>query len=124
MVSALSVPFAYGPKQDYQSALRYVQENRVSDDAVVTVGLASYTYHNLYQTDWETVKTPAQLETIRSRFKRTWAVYTFPPEADAVYPELMKNIRNDFTLLKKFPGTLNNGTIYVLRSDVSPLASQ
>lgn len=119
LVSALSIPFVYGPKQDYGAALTYVQANRVAGDAVVVVGLATYTYQHLYQTDWVAIESLPQLNQTRSQAKRTWLVYSFLPEAEAVYPEVMANIQHDFVLVKQFPGTLNNGTVFVLRADAS-----
>lgn len=122
LVSALSIPFVYGPKQDYGAALTYVQANRAEGDAVGVVGLATYTYEHLYQTDWVAIESLQQLTQVRSLAKHTWLVYSFPPEAEAVYPEVMANIRHDFVLVKQFPGTLNNGTVFVLRA-AAPTAS-
>ena len=123
LVSAISIPFVYGPKQDYQAALAYVEANREAGDAVTTVGLATYTYQNLYQTDWEEVETIDALNQTRSQAKRTWMIYTFPPEVASVYPEIMATIEQDFTLLKTFDGTVNNGAIYVSRVDSSSVTS-
>ena len=49
LVSAASVPFAYGPKQDYEGAMAFVQAERKPGDAVLTAGLISYPYENLYK---------------------------------------------------------------------------
>ncbi len=117
LVSALSVPFAYGPKQDYQQALAFVNAGRQPGDAVVVMGLATYTYEKFYKTDWAPIETLNQLSTTRAHAKRTWLVYTFPPEMDAVYPGILGVVQREFTPLKQFPGTLNNGTVYVVRSD-------
>jgi hypothetical protein len=119
-VSAVSAAFAYGPKQDYQGALAFVQANRHQGDAVVTPGLAYIPYHNLYKTDWRRVDNLQALESIRSAAKRTWLVYTLPFPLRVRFPEIMASIERDFKVVKQFPGTLSGGTIYVCRSDTPP----
>lgn len=119
-VSALSVPFAYGPKQDYAGALAFVQQERQPGDAVVTVGLATFPYQRLYQVDWTGVESLEALNDIRLRAKRTWLLYTFPPELESVYPDIVASIRRDFQVVKEFPGTVGEGAIIVCRSDVPP----
>jgi uncharacterized membrane protein len=116
LVSALSVPFVYGPKQDYQAALAYVQANRQPGDAVAVVGLAEFTFKSFYSTDWQVIESVDQLDRLRAGATRTWLVYTFPPEVEAVYPDVMARITREFTLQQKFPGTLRNGTIYITRN--------
>ncbi len=120
LVSAFSVPRAYAPKQDYLGALNFVQAKEEPGDAVVTVGLATYTYKNFYKTGWEDVKTLAALNSIRSQAKRTWLIYTFPPHVQSVYPDIMSSVEHDFTVQQKFYGTLGSGTIIVCRSDTPP----
>lgn len=118
--SALSLPRAYGPKQDYLGARSFVEASRRSGDSVVTVGLVSYAYKNFYQTRWEAVEDLEELNAVRSRAKRTWLLYTFPPHIQSVYPGIMGAIEKDFKVVKAFPGTLGNGTIFVCLSDVRP----
>ncbi len=120
LVAALSAPFAYGPKQDYQAALAFVEANRQPGDAVTVVGLATYTYQNLYKTDWTEIDTLQALNRTRAKGKRTWIVYTFPPEMESVYPDIMDTVHHDFIMQRQFSGTLNNGTLFVARSDVPP----
>ncbi|CAN5587416.1 hypothetical protein BH10CHL1_BH10CHL1_27040 [soil metagenome] len=120
LVAALSAPFAYGPKQDYQAALAFVEANRQPGDMVTVVGLATYTYENLYKTDWTEIDSVKALNTAREHGKRTWIVYTFPPEMESVYPDIMTTVDHEFVLQRQFSGTLNNGTLFVARSDLLP----
>jgi mannosyltransferase len=113
MVSALSVPFAYGPKQDYQGAYDFVKTHEQPGDAVVTVDLASFVYQDLYQAHWTDVTSLNQLNQIRSQTKRTWLVYTFSTVLESVYPDIMTAIQNDFTVEKEFRGTVGDGMVYV-----------
>jgi len=115
--SALSIPHAYVPKQDFLGALNYVQSEMADDDAVTTVGLAGFTYERFYRKPWPGVQTLAQLNSIRAHASRTWLIYTFPPEARAVYPDIMALVDRDFQTLRVFPGSVGSGAIFVCRSD-------
>jgi hypothetical protein len=116
-----AIPAAFAPKQDYQGARTFVEGNRAPGDAVVTLGLATFSYQKYLQTSWEEAPTLEALNVIRLRSKRTWVVYTFPPHMREVYPAIMSSLHRDFKVLKKFQGTLKNGAIVVCRSDVLPL---
>jgi mannosyltransferase len=120
-VAASSVPLAYGPKQDYKGALDYVKANVQPGDAIATAGLSAFPYENYYQTGWVEVKSLPELNALRARARRTWLVYTFPTALEAVAPELMASLRQDFQVVQTFPGTVNDGTIFVCRAD-APLS--
>lgn len=120
LVSAISVPFAYGPKQDYDGALEFVQANMAPGDIVVTAGLAVFPYNNFYGKDWQEVTRVEGLDSIRSSAKRTWLVYTFPTVLESTSPEIMTSIARDFRVIKEFYGTVGDGTVFVCRSDTPP----
>jgi mannosyltransferase len=113
IVSALSIPRAYLPKQDFEGARTFIEEQKEPGDKVVTVGRASAAYQGFYKTDFEEVKSVERLEQIRATAARTWLVYMIPEDVRAVYPEVMASIEKDFTLIKKFPSPLADGPIYV-----------
>jgi hypothetical protein len=117
IVSALSVPFAYGPKQDYNGALDFVQANLEPGDSVVAVGLAAFVYDDFYKTGWESVSTLEQLNLVRTRSNRTWLVYTFQPVLESVSPDIGESIQRDYPLIRTFEGTVGAGTVYVYRVD-------
>jgi mannosyltransferase len=119
LVSAVSVPFAYGPKQDYQGAYNFVKSHEQPGDAVVTVDLASFVYQDLYQANWTDVTSLNQLNEIRRQTNRTWLVYTFSTVLESVYPDIMTAIQNDFTVEKQFRGTVGDGMIYVCLANKS-----
>jgi hypothetical protein len=123
-VSALSVPRVYGPKQDYEAARAYVESNRLPGDAVVTVGLASYPYQELYRLNWDAVETMDQLNAIRAGAARTWVLYTLLPVLESTHPEIASALASDFHLVKRFPGTLQEGTVYVSRAGSGVKLSQ
>jgi hypothetical protein len=119
LASAISAPKAYGPKQDYLSALRFVESNKKLNDIVLTVGCTAFVYERYYGLDWTTVGDLESFNSIRANRNTTWIVYTFPAGLEAEYPTIMDLVRHDFKVVKQFDGTLNGGTIFVCRSEVS-----
>lgn len=117
VVSMLSVPFSYGPKQDYVGALELIEQARLPGDAVVTIGIAEFPYDRFYQTGWDSVGTLQDLDSVRRSSPRTWVVYTMPLHTAAAYPDIFAAINEDFAVVKEFHGTLNGGTVVVCRSD-------
>jgi mannosyltransferase len=119
LVSAGSMLFAYGPKQDYQGAMTYVESEAKPGDAIVTAGLASMVYTDFYKTGWVNVDSTQVLDQIDSRSKRIWLLYTFPPVLQSIYPDVMKSIQENFEVVKEFRGTVGDGTIFVCLMDNS-----
>ena len=119
LVSSISVRFAYGPKQDYGSALQFVEAGKQPGDRIVTAGLASFPYRYLYKTNWEKAESLEALNAIRSRATRTWLIYTLPIQLRDTQPEIMSTIETDFKNVKKFYGTLADGAIFIQRSEPS-----
>lgn len=111
--SARSLPYAFGPKQDYGAALEYLEKQRQPGDAVVTAGLTTFTYHTLYKTNWTPVESAAQLASIRAQSNRTFVIYTLKPVLDSMFPELASALEKDFRIVKQFPSTLQNGTVTI-----------
>jgi len=114
ILSAFSMLSAYGPKQDFGEALEFLEGEAASDDRIVVVSLTSLPYRDYYQKDWTEITSAGELEGITSQTGRTWLVYTFPEVLGSIYPDVMSMIQQDFSLVKKFPGTVQSGTIYVV----------
>lgn len=119
LAASALIPFVYGPKQDYHTAMVFVEIHRQPGDAVTTTGLAAFAYTRYYQTDWQEVESVDALEAIRQDAPRTWFLYTFPPHMRALYPDILNRVEQEFTLVEEFPGTLNGGTVFVYLSDKS-----
>ncbi|MGH9858355.1 MAG: hypothetical protein ACRD4B_10970, partial [Acidobacteriota bacterium] len=113
IVSALSIPGAYLPKQDFEGVLSFIEEQKEPGDKVVTVGRASAAYQGFYRTDFEEIKSIDRLQQVRTNAASTWVVYMIPEDVKAVYPEVMASIQKDFTLVKTFPSPLADGEIFV-----------
>lgn len=114
ILSAFSMVSAYGPKQDFGEALEFLESNRTYNDRIVVVSLTSLPYRDYYQKDWKEIKSAGELEEIISEPGKTWLVYTFPEVLGSTYPDVMSLIRQEFSLVKKFPGTVQSGTVYVV----------
>jgi len=120
LVSAASVPFAFGPKQDYGGALSYLETEQRPGDTVVTAGLTTFTYRTLYQTGWKSVESPNELSAIRSQSRRTFVVYTLKPVLDSMFPEVASMLDREFKIVKQFRGTLQSGTVTVCMAERDP----
>jgi mannosyltransferase len=117
LFSALSVPFAYGPKQDFVSARDYLLENIQTGDKVVTIGITAFAYHDYLPTNWDTISSLQELDQIRENADRTWVVFTFPEVLKATYPGFLDSVQKNYTLIKKFTGTVGDGDVYIFRMD-------
>ncbi len=117
LLSLVTVPLAYGPKQDYAGARDQVLEAWQEGDGVVTVGIAFAPYRQLFAPDWPHAANLQELEEARSRNQRLWLVTNFPPYLEDRLPEMLRLIESDFTMVHEFPGTLGGGSIYVYRAD-------
>jgi len=113
VVSAASMPFAYGPKQNFSGAREYIQQNLQPGDRVVTVNLTVVPYSQYYLTDWTPVDSQAALDQIEDQSSRTWVVYTFPQVLEVVYPDISARLKKEYTVEREFGGTLSGGTIYL-----------
>jgi hypothetical protein len=120
-VSLVSVPLAFGPKQDYIGAMKYIDANLKPGDSIATVSLTTFPYNEYLKKDWNSVNSLSELNDLRAAAQRTWLVYTFPPVLESVHPDITNSIRQDFTLQGSFPGSVGEGTIVVVRSDHPPL---
>lgn len=122
VLSAVSIPPVYGPKQDFEGALQFIEEVKSANDAVVTIGGAIFPYAKLYKTDWESTRSLETLNMIRSNVRRTWLLYTMPEHLNAKYPEVMSVVNREFEIVKKFHGTLGGGSIFVCRFVRPPIS--
>jgi hypothetical protein len=114
---AASLPKCYAlPKQDYAGARDFVESHRRPDDAVVAVGLAAIAYGRYYAPHWTVLDSRGQLDAVRAQHKGVWLVYTLPNQLDAFAPDLLSAVQQDFDLVRAFPGTLNDGQVFVCRS--------
>ncbi len=111
LVSASSMLFAYGPKQDYAGAINYLQANQQAGDEVAVIGPVAIPYQDYYRETWQPITSQTELEQVQNRARRTWVVYGFPAVVESLYPEVMASLKKDFRVIKVFPGTVGGGEI-------------
>ncbi len=103
------------PKQDFDSAIRFVNAQRQPGEPVVTAGATTFPIHEYYAEPWESVESAEQLQAISSQGRPVWVVTTFPRYLEDWRPALAAMIREKFEIIKVFPGTVGDGDIYVAR---------
>ena len=112
-VSAASVPFAYGPKQDFGAARQYVLSQLRPGDRVATSDLSTWVYDSFYHSGWTDVRSSAELDSLGAGGGRTWFLYTLEPVFRSLSPDVHAGVARDFRVVKVFPGTLKNGAVTV-----------
>ncbi len=116
LASCYQLRVAYYPKQDFAGPMAYVDANRKAGDSVVLAGLTVLPYTEYYGRDWAVVETREQLDAIRKQSNVTWLVYTLPIHFRSRYPELWLEIKESFTIVKEFRGTMGGGEVVLCRS--------
>jgi mannosyltransferase len=101
------------PKQDYKSAIDFVNEHKHPGDTVLTGGAAAFPLLNYYSEPWGSFDTVDKLKDVVARQKPVWLIYTFPRYLDAQIPGSTAVIRQGFTIVRVFPGTVGDGDVYV-----------
>ena len=120
-LSLASLTFDYRyPKQDFEGAMRFVQERRADGEPVATAGLATYAYREYLKQPWEGITSLEQLQGLRGQGRRVWVLYTMAGYIDLQAPALMKALREDCGDASVFRGTVAGGDITVC---VAPAAN-
>lgn len=114
LASGLTVPRAWGPKQDYEGAARFLERELGPADAAVVVDLTDYPYRRYYGRPWAAVTAAAELEAVEQRHARTWVLYTFPVRLAAVHPDLWARLTQRYQRVAVFPGTVGGGDIVIM----------
>ena len=110
------------PKQDFLGAMNYVDAHRLPGEPVVVTGLAIFPYRVYYQRDWTAVETRVQLDAAQAPGKPSWLVEWSPTFIQTRQPEIWNAMNSEFSLVRSFGGTLNDGIIYVWRAKDLPAA--
>ncbi|HVS10565.1 MAG TPA: glycosyltransferase family 39 protein [Planctomycetota bacterium] len=111
--AALAMPRAWGPKQDFEGALRFVRESAAPGDAVVTVLTASLPFEELHRAGWSDAGSLEELMDAERRHPRTWLVYTMPTLLRAWQPGIWERIQSEYSVVRSFPGSVGDGDIVI-----------
>lgn len=116
-MAALSSALAYrnytAPKQNLEGAVAYVAEHRAEGEEVYAITYSADLFNRHFGTDWNRLTTPTDLWHAMKVQGSGLYVVTFPQRAFRLFPGL-RNDRN-FEVLERFPGTLGDGRILILR---------
>ena len=115
--SARSLPYGYRyPKQDFEQAVKFVDELETHGDRVAMIGItAVIPFKDYFGKLWPRVDHVDQLHKLSLHDRGILLVYTFPAYIRAQTPELWKMIENDCVPVKRFHGTVAGGDIHVRR---------
>ena len=112
LASALTVPRAWGPKQDFEGAARWVVEHAEPGDAIIAVDMTSQPYRYLGR-EWPSAMSLVDLEGEERVGARSWILYTFPPFLQSELPDLWERIESEYETAGEFHGTLSGGVVIV-----------
>ncbi|RMF57896.1 MAG: hypothetical protein D6748_10130 [Calditrichaeota bacterium] len=110
----VALPRSYQPKQNFEGPIHFLKTHQGSKP-VVTVGLTTYPYRQYYQQPWVEVQSTSQLDSLLSIHQEVWLVYTFPVYMESRHPELWQIIQERSEVIKRFPGTIGGGDIYLCK---------
>jgi 4-amino-4-deoxy-L-arabinose transferase-like glycosyltransferase len=119
--SARSLSYNYGnPKQAFQPAAAYVEQNLEPGDGVGVLNATWYAYIEYYQKPWtrltyrdDPADNPAEnLAKLRSGH-RVWLVYTFPRYLEHEAPAIMQTITTECGDAVKFDSSVGDGDVFV-----------
>lgn len=110
--SALLLPAAWAPKQQFVEAMDHIERARAPGDVVAVTGIADWVYHDFYPTDWTSVEDAGTLRRLTSAPGRTWLIHIMPELIAARTPELWAAVE-EFDEVATYRGTLAGGTIHI-----------
>ncbi len=117
LASAATVPAAWGPKQDFQGAIEFLEAHAGPRDAVVTFDMSALPMRELYGKPWPQVDTLAELGAVERDHPRTWLVLCTPdPRMQALFPTLREHFSRAYVRARAFPGTVGGSEVVVLES--------
>jgi hypothetical protein len=103
------------PKQDFIGARDFIEGAQAPGDSVASIGLASYAFSKYYAPEWRVVDSWEEIQDAPKPSDRMWLVYVSQMHMAANYPEVLERLPSEFELMKEFPGTLGDGTVFVYR---------
>jgi len=120
MASALTVPRAWRPKQDFEGARDFVERTRAPGDAVVTVSLTTYPYSQWLGRDWADLGTVERLREVERTHPQTWLLYTFPIRLKTTLPGIWERLTVAYDTAAVYRGTIGGGDIVVMKLRPAP----
>ena len=118
-LSAVTVPRAWLPKQQFKRAADYVDASRRPGDKAVAIDVAALIYDLYPRRDgWHLISSLDSLTAIERSGGRTWAVYTFTPRLRSLHPDLAQRLESAaYRPDRIFPASVGGGEIHVVIRD-------
>jgi hypothetical protein len=119
LLSLLTVPRAWQPKQQFRAALDFVEREARGDDAKVAVDIVSNVFAMRgWAREWYEARSAGMLSRVEQDAGRTWVVYTLPTRLRAVAPDVWELVAPPrYDVVRVFPATVGGGEIHVLRRE-------
>jgi 4-amino-4-deoxy-L-arabinose transferase-like glycosyltransferase len=114
LVSAASVPAAWGPKQDFAAAVAFLEARAKPEDALLTAGGARVALGELFARAWPAVESVEELEAIEAVHPRTWIVLCGPVRLHSTHAALWDHIERGYDAAAVFQGTASEGEVLVM----------
>ena len=121
-LSAVMLPRAWQPKQQYMAAARFVQDERAAGDSVAAFGVAAGVYEARgVPGDWHLAPSLDELTAMERSSRRLWVIYTFPVHLRAMHPELARHVATPpYREVRAFSATVGGGEVRILLHEVRP----
>ena len=107
------------PKQNFPGPIAYLAALHVPAESVGAVGLAADAYADYLRPGWRKVESVADLAALEPSAGRRWVVIAFPGRTSRKYAEVSASLGRDFEIVRRFPGTLGDGGIWLFRGKAS-----
>jgi hypothetical protein len=104
------------PKQDFLGARDFVETAKRPGDDVATMGLAVLPFSRYYAPHWHIVDSVEELRGLGTDGGSTWLVYAYSGAMKEHYAGALATLESEFELVRRFPGTLGDGDVFVYRS--------
>lgn len=104
------------PKQNLAGAFELVEVRRTESDRIYAVGVGATIFNNYYGADWQVIDGAQQFMQALDEPGSIYLVIAFPARYFRVIPELDALVYDEsLELVKRFPGTLGDGAVFVFR---------
>lgn len=103
------------PKQDFESAIAKIVNERAAGDAVLSAGLADAVVGGYYAPGWPSVSDAEALMRVEQASAGVWVITAFPDQFEARHADLDAALASRYRQVARFRGTLSGGDVIVWR---------
>ncbi|WP_424831792.1 glycosyltransferase family 39 protein [Ruegeria sp.] len=103
------------PKQDMAGSFALAEDIRSVDTRVYSVGHSGPVFTDYFGADWGNLMSQQDYDAVLSQSGSVVLVVPFPARSVRMIPTLKEDIGSVFQLVHRFPGTLGDGSILVLK---------